>query len=129
MYRSLILLIIDKMEETKNDIKALVQELKEYFNLRTKLAELQIKKIAADIISKLATSLISLLFLSMTFLFASLALALYLSELMKSYTIGFLSVAAIYLLLALILNLFKKPIKDKIFDSIIVELFKETDHE
>lgn len=129
MYRSLILLIIDKMEETKNDIKALVQELKEYFNLRTKLAELQIKKIAADIISKLATSLISLLFLSMTFLFASLALALYLSELMKSFTIGFLSVAAIYLLLALILNLFKKPIKDKIFDSIIVELFNETDHE
>lgn len=117
------------MEETKNDIKALVHELKEYFNLRTKLAELQIKKTAAEVISKLATSLIGIIFLSMAFLFASLALALYLSELMKSYSLGFLLVAAIYLLFALIINLFKKPIKDKISDSIIVELFKENDHE
>ena len=129
MYRSQILLIIDNMEETKNDIKALVLELKEYFNLRTKLAELQIKKTAAEVISKLATSLVNIIFLSMAFLFASLALALYLSELMNSYSVGFLLVAAIYLLFALIMNLFKKPIKDKISDSIIVELFKENNHE
>lgn len=117
------------MEETKNDIKVLVHELKDYFNLRTKLAELQIKKTAAEIISKIATNLINIIFLSMAFLFASLALALYLSELMNSYSLGFLLVAAIYLLFALILNLFKKSLKEKISDNIIVELFKENDHE
>lgn len=117
------------MEETKNDIKTLVQELKEYFNLRSKLAELQIKKIAAELIAKIATSLITVVFLSMAFLFASLALGLYLSDLMGSYSVGFIMVAGIYILLALIFSLLKKSIKEKISDSIITELFKENDHE
>ena len=117
------------MEETKNDIKALAQELKEYFNLRTKLAELQIKKIAAELIAKIATSLITVVFLSMAFLFASLALGLYLSELMGSYSIGFIMVAGIYIVLALIFSLFKRSIKEKISNGIITELFKENDHE
>jgi hypothetical protein len=115
------------MEETKNDIKVLVHELKEYFNLRTKLAELQ--KIAAELIAKIATSLITVVCLSMAFLFASLALGLYLSELMGSYSIGFIMVAGIYILLALIFSLFKRTIEEKISNGIITELFKENDHE
>ncbi len=117
------------MEETKNDIKNLVHELKEYFNLRTKLAELQIKKNAAELIAKIASSLITVVCLSMAFLFASLALALYLSDLMGSYSIGFMMVAGIYILLATIFSLAKKSIKNKISDGIITELFKENDHE
>jgi hypothetical protein len=117
------------MEETKNDIKNLVHELKEYFNLRTKLAELQIKKNAAELIAKIASSLITVVCLSMAFLFASLALALYLSDLMGSYSIGFMMVAGIYILLATIFSLAKNSIKNKISDGIITELFKENDHE
>lgn len=117
------------MEETKNEIKILAKELKEYFNLRTKLAELQIKKNAVELIAKIATSLITMICLSMAFLFASLALGLYLSELIGSYSAGFITVAGVYLVLALVLNLFKKSINTKISNSIITELFKENDHE
>ncbi len=117
------------MENTKNEIKALVTEFKEYINLRTQLAELQIKNAAASLIASMATNVGSILFMSMCFLFASLALGFYLSEILGSYSLGFLIVAGIYFLLALILLLFKSTIQTKISNSIIAQLFKDIDHE
>ena len=117
------------MENTKNEIKTLVNEFKEYINLRTRLAELQIKNAAANLIAIMATNIGSILFLSMCFLFASLALGFYLSQLLASYTLGFLIVAGIYFLLALIILLFKSSIQSKISNSIIAQLFKDIDHE
>lgn len=117
------------MEETKNEIKELVSEFKEYINLRTKLAELQIKNAAAELIANMATSVTSVLFLSMTFLFGSLALGFYLSKLFQDYATGFSIVGGIYFLLALIILLFKRSIKEKISNSIISQLFKEIDNE
>jgi len=117
------------MEETKNEIKNWDKEPPKKRFRNTKLAELQIKKNAVELIAKIATSLITTICLSMAFLFASLALGLYLSELIGSYSAGFISVAGVYLVLALVLNLFKKSINTKISNSIITELFKENDHE
>lgn len=59
--------------------------------------------------------------LSVFFLFISVAGAFALSDLLESYALGFLCVAGIYLVLAVLLFL----VKDKIIEGPILEKFSE----
>jgi hypothetical protein len=62
-----------------------------------------------------------LLFFMMFLLFASIAMALYLGQLMDSNVFGFLSVSGIYIILSLIVYL----IKDKIVEGNVLEKFSK----
>ncbi len=119
------------MEDNKNikdDVLALVTELKTYINLRSSLLSLQIRKTAAELISSISSSAVLIIFASMAFVFGSFALAYYLAEVLQSFSLGFLCVAGIYFFMLMVAFLFRKVLKNYISNTIIRELFKEENH-
>lgn len=113
----------------KSDVLALITELKEYFNLRSTLLGLQIRKTAAQLISSLSSSIVLIIFASMAFIFGSFALAYYLAEELQSFSKGFLCVAGIYFFMLIVAFLFRNTLKNYISNTIIRELFKEEENE
>lgn len=119
------------MEEQniKTDVIELIKELKEYLNLRSNLISMQVKGIAAELIAGIGSNILLIVFSSMAFLFGSIALAFYLGEKYNSNSIGFLMVAGIYVLLLIIALMAKKSIKTFISNTVIAQLFKESNYE
>lgn len=119
------------MENTniKTEVVALIAELKEYASLRSTLLGLQIKGMAADLIAGIGSNLVLVIFSCMGFFFGSFALAFYLSEKYNSNSTGFLIVAGIYFVLFLIALMLKNSFKNFIRNTIIAQLFKETNYE
>ncbi len=109
----------------KDDILALVTDLKAYVNLRTELLSLQVRKTAAELIASIGSSAVLIIFASMAFVFGSFALAYYLADVLQSFYLGFLCVAGIYFLMLIIAFLVKNTLKNYISNTIIRELFKE----
>src|SRR5574343_514688 len=109
MWRNLNKLIIANMEQNniKENVVDLINDLKDYANTRSTLLSYQIKKIAAELIANIGSSLIILVFAALVFLFGSFALAYFISEKYNSVFIGFASVTGIYFILLLIALLMK----------------------
>ncbi|MFM6976799.1 MAG: phage holin family protein [Sphingobacteriaceae bacterium] len=114
------------MNEQRPKEEGLFERIKEYIQLRTRLAVLITAEKIAEFYAGLVTNIILLLCLVMAFLFGSLALAFYLSELFNSNWCGFLCVMGIYLLLALIIQLIrKKSIEQPLMDHTVRKFFAE----
>ena len=113
------------MNEQRLKEEGLFVKIKEYIQLRIRLAVLLTAEKAAEFYAGLVTNIILLLFLVMACLFGSLALAFYLSELMHSNTAGFLSVMGLYLLLALIVQLMRHSIEKPLMDQTVRKFFTE----
>jgi hypothetical protein len=113
-----------KMEEKKETPPPLIGQLKEYVETRIKLAKLQ----AIDGSSRVAASLIAdfavVITLVLSFVFASLTLAYYLSDVLGTNWMGFGCVAILYLLIALVMKLNKKRIERPIANEFIQKIFK-----
>lgn len=109
----------------KDDILALVTELKAYVNLRSDLLSLQVRKTAAELIASVGSSAVLIIFASMAFIFGSFAFAYYLADVLQSFYLGFLCVAGIYFIMLLLAFLFKNTLKNYISNTIIRELFKD----
>ncbi len=101
------------------NLEQIVNEIKEYINLRTELLKLEITErssvIGASIFSVLIVVVLILFFLFL----GSIGLSIYLSEFVGNSYAGFLIVAGGYLLLGLILflgrkKLIEEPLRDKI---------------
>lgn len=107
------------VENKEKDLEELLSDAKTYIDTRIEYAKLsaveKVSKIFADLITNAAV--ISCFVLA--FLFASFTLALYLSEVIGSYSAGFGAVAGIYLLLSIIVYL----TKDKYIEKLLVNLF------
>ena len=99
------------IEELYEDAKAYVDTKVEYTRLY--LVE-KVSKIFADVV----TNAFVVICFVLAFLFATLTLALFLSDLLGSYTQGFGCVTLIYLLLALIVYF----TKDKYIEKAIINL-------
>lgn len=112
------------MEEQTPENEGLFEKVKEYIQLRTRLAVLSSAEKIAEFYAGLVSNAILLLCLIMVFLFGSLALAFYLSEIWHSTACGFLCVAGLYVLLALITQLIrKKSIEKPLMDSAVRKFF------
>lgn len=112
------------MEEQQLKDAGLFERVKEYIQLRTRLAVLLTAEKVAEFYAGLASSLILLLCLLMAFLFGSLALAFYLSEVFNNTWCGFLCVTGLYLLIALIVQIIKKKLIEKpLMDSTVKKIF------
>ncbi len=109
----------------KENVVDLINDLKEYANTRSNLLSFQIKKIAAELLANIGSSLIILVFSALVFLFGSFAFAYYISEKYNSTFIGFASVTEIYFILLVIALLLKNSIKTYFSNAIIRILFKE----
>lgn len=114
------------MEEPEVDPQIIIEKVKEYIQVRTELTVLS----AVDKGSQLfAGLLIGCLILILTFLaglFGSFALGFYLSEVLNNTYGGFLIVAGLYLLGAIILNSIKaKYLEKRIINLVIEKIFKD----
>lgn len=118
------------MEEEEVDPQKLIDKVKEYVKVRSELSMLNAVDKGTQLFANLFTDGLVLILIVLAGLFGSLALGFYLSELIGNTYIGFLIVAGIYLLAALILNSIKdKYLEKRIINAVIAKFFKDRNQE
>ncbi|WP_298140691.1 competence protein [Flavobacterium sp.] len=108
-------------EELKENTEAIQENAKAYVESSLAYYKLWGFKVAMKSTTLLVKFLLIALCLMIVLLFVSIAGAMALGQLFDSYPLGFLAVAGIYLVLALLLFL----VKDKIVEGPILEKFSE----
>ena len=105
------------MQENKEkSIEDLFDDAKRYVDTRLEYTRLYLVEKSAKIFADIVTNTIVIFCFILAFLFGTVTLALFLSDVLGSYTRGFGSVALIYLLLAIIVYY----TKDKYIEKVIV---------
>jgi hypothetical protein len=113
------------MEETKKEPQPpLIDQLKEYAEIRFKLAKYQAVDSGASIFASLIADVVVVMSMVAAFVFASFTLAFYLSELFQSYWEGFGCVALLYLLIAVIIKVNKARIEKPLANAFVRKIFK-----
>ncbi|MBE5317656.1 phage holin family protein [Pedobacter sp. MR2016-19] len=107
------------MQENKDkSIEDLVDDAKGFLDARVEYTRLYIVEKASKIFADLVTSTAVIVCFILAFLFGSVTLALYLSDLLGSYAGGFGCVSFFYILLAIIVYL----TKDKYIEKAIINV-------
>ncbi len=117
------------MNEKSPVITELKQLITEYFEARLKLIKLDSFEKAAKVTAVLFSSLVVALLGFFLLFFLSLTAGFYLSKLFNdSYTLGFLAVTGLYLILFVLLMILKKELLEKfLIERIIGELTRKED--
>lgn len=114
------------MEEEEFEQQKLIEKVTEYVKVRKELALLKTVDKGSQLFANLLTDGLVLILAVLAVLFGSFALGFYLSDVLQNSYGGFLIVAGIYLLAALILNSFKdKYLEKKIINIIIEKIFRD----
>ncbi len=108
-------------EELKENTEAIQENAKAYIDTSIAYYKLWGFKVAMKSTTLMLKFFLITLCLMIVLLFVSIAGAIALGQLFNSYPLGFLAVAGIYLVLALLLFL----VKDKIVEGPILEKFSE----
>lgn len=108
-------------EEIKENVDDIQENAKAYMESSIAYYKLWGFKVAMKSMTLMVKFILIALCLTIVLLFVSIACALSLGNLFGSYPLGFLTVAGIYLVLALLLFL----VKDKIVEGPILEKFSE----
>jgi len=108
-------------EELKENMEAIQENAKAYLESSLAYYKLWGFKVAMKSTTLLVKFFLIAMCLMIVLLFVSIAVAMALGQLFDSYPLGFLAVAGIYLVLALLLFL----VKDKIVEGPILEKFSE----
>src|SRR5690606_27039753 len=114
--------------DDKKDRTAL-DSLEEFAQIQLEIAKLEATGRLAGAISKMVAYILIGGLLAAGLLCMSVALAMYLSELLGSYTYGFLTAAAIFLLVGLILYWLRKPMITGPLRNRIISGILKTDSE
>lgn len=113
------------MEAGEVNLQRIIEQVKEYVKVRTKLSILSTIDKGTQLFANLLTDALVSILIVLAGLFASLALGFYLSELLGNSYIGFVIVPGIYLLSALILIFIKdRYLEKRIINTLIVKFFK-----
>jgi predicted histidine transporter YuiF (NhaC family) len=113
------------MEETKKEPQPpLIDQLKEYAEIRFKLAKYQAVDSGSSIIASLIADVVVVMSMVVAFVFASFTLAFYLADVFQSYWEGFGCVALLYLLIAIVIKLNKAGIEKPIANAFVKKIFK-----
>jgi hypothetical protein len=108
------------MEDNKEKgIEDIFLDAKEYIDTRIEYTRLSAVEKGAKIFADLITNGAVIICFILAFLFGTLTLALFLSDILGSHTRGFGCVAVIYLIMAIIFYL----IKDKFLEPGLVNMF------
>ncbi|MDR1056912.1 MAG: phage holin family protein [Prevotellaceae bacterium] len=114
------------MNEPIDRIAHLFEKLKTYITLQIEIASLTAGEKAAQLLAKLLSGGAIVFFAVFFFLFAGLSSGFALGACLGSYAIGFLLIAAFYLLIAVVIILCKhKYIEKSLTDVFIKMLFKK----
>jgi len=112
------------MEEPKEQLPPIIDQLKEYVETRIKLAKYEAIDRSSKVFAGLVVDTIIAVSTILTFLFLSFTLAFYLSHLLGSYWQGFGCTALLYLLIAVGLGMAKGKLLEPIANSFIKKMFK-----
>jgi hypothetical protein len=105
------------MQENKEkSIEDLYEDAKSYLDTKVEYGRLYLVEKVSKIFADVITNALVIICFILAFLFATLTLALFLSDLLDSFTQGFGCVALFYLLLALIVYF----TKDKFIEKAII---------
>lgn len=108
------------MEDKKEkELEDLLADAREYIDTRIQYTKLSYVEKASKLFADLITNTTVIIAFVLAFLFGSVTLSLYLSDVFGSYTKGFGCVAFIYLLLSIIVLL----TKDRFIERLLVNLF------
>lgn len=114
------------MKEPEEDEQGIIDKIKEYVKVRKELTILNIADKTSQLFANLVTDSIVVIFITLAFLFGSLGLSLYLSEIIGNSYSGFLIVAGLYLLIGVIIYAVKdKYLEKRIINGVIKKFFKE----
>ena len=114
------------MEEPEVDPQIIIEKVKEYIQVRTELTVLSAVAKGSQLFAGLLIAGLVLILTVLAGLFGSFALGFYLSEVLNNTYGGFLIVAGLYLLGAIILNSIKEKYLEKRIVNIVIEkIFKD----
>lgn len=114
------------MDNNPTTIEMLLEKAENYTKTSIELAKLNLIDKSADVLSSLASIIVISIVAGMFLILASIGLALWLGEFLGSGYYGFFAVAGFYLVVALIVGLFKKSlIKTPISNSFITSILKQ----
>ena len=114
------------MEEPEVDPQNIIEKVKEYIHVRTELSVLSAVDKGSQLFAGLLIGCLILILTVLAGLFGSFALGFYLSEVLNNTYGGFLIVAGLYLLGAIILNSIKaKYLEKRIINLVIEKIFKD----
>lgn len=105
------------------DLGNINKEIREYIEARLDLIKLQAAENISRVISNMTVIIILCLLSSLVLLFLSFSAGYFLASLMNSNVLGFLCVAGFYLLMLLIILLFRKKIIERPVIKSIVRIF------
>ncbi|MBG6062629.1 sterol desaturase/sphingolipid hydroxylase (fatty acid hydroxylase superfamily) [Flavobacterium sp. CG_9.1] len=115
------------MENNASTIEMLFERAEDYTRTTVELAKLNAVDKTADVMSSLLSRLtVSIVFVLFAFL-ANIGLSLWIGELLGKVYYGFFIVSSVYLLVAIVLYLFKDQwLKMPISNFIIVKMLKKS---
>ena len=119
------------MEEKKEkDFQDILSEAKVYLDTRVEYTRLILIKRGSKLFADLITTAIVAICFTLAFIFGSVTLALFLSDIFHSYTAGFGAVALLYLFVAVIVYLTKENFIEKaIVNFTIKKYFKKLEED
>ena len=114
------------MENNATTIEMLFERAEDYTRTTVELAKLHTVDKAADVMSSLISRLAVSIVFAMFALLANIGLSLWIGELVGKLYYGFFIVSSFYLLIAIILYIFKNEwIKTPISNFMIVKMLKK----
>jgi len=111
-------------EPNKETPPPILDQLKEYAELRLKLAKLRAIEGGTSVAASMIADVVVLICMVMAFIFASVTLGFYLAYLFDSLWQGFGCVALIYLLIAIVVKYNKKRLERPIINALIQKILK-----
>jgi len=109
------------MQENKEKtIEELLTDAKDYIETRIEYTRLRLVEKSSKIFADLLTGATVVICFVLAFLFGSVTLALFLSDVFESFTAGFGSVALIYLLIAIVVYLTKDKYIEKALTNMAI---------
>jgi hypothetical protein len=116
-------------EEKKPFFEETQDLLERYLSNRVQLVKLQLAEKSARVTTLLAAGLIIAFLGFFVLLFTSIMLGFYFAEKLHSQFFGFGIVAGLYLLLLLLVVIFRKPLLDQLIFRKIVAILFDTDED
>ena len=114
------------MENIAENIELLYQKVEKYSKTSFELLQLSAIDKTSDILSSLAVVIVLSFISAMFTLFLNIGISLYLGDLLQNYVLGFIIVAVCYLLIGIIIYLFRKSlIKTPIHNLIVSKFLKD----
>jgi hypothetical protein len=111
------------MENIAENIELLYQKVEKYSKTSFELLQLSAIDKTSDILSSLAVVIVLSFISAMFTLFLNIGISLYLGDLLQNYVLGFIIVAVCYLLIGIIIYIFRKSLIKTPIDNLIVSKF------